>query len=167
MLRKIFFTIAVMLLGMGVDALAQSPTAQMFVTARVYKAITVNNTRELAFGQLSVGTNGGTVTISNNGARSFTNDIALVTSPYNSAQISINGEGDMSITITMNDMIYLNDGNNHELQLNLTASEPIGQIILLNETGDLSVNVGGTVTIPAGSPVGDYTGTVNFSVVYF
>ncbi len=167
MLRKIFFTIAVMLLGMGVDALAQSPTAQMSVTARVYKAITVTNTRELAFGQLSVGTNGGTVTISNNGVRSFTNDIALVTSPYNSAQISINGEGDMPITITMNDLIYLNDGNSHELQLNLTASEPIGQIILLNETGDLSVNVGGTVTIPAGSPVGNYTGTVNFSVVYF
>ncbi|GJQ31919.1 MAG: hypothetical protein HBSAPP04_07580 [Ignavibacteriaceae bacterium] len=167
MLRKIFITLAVMLLGMGVDALAQSPTAQMFVTARVYKAITVLNTRELTFGRLAVGTNGGTVTISNNGVRSFTNDIVLVTSTYNSAQISINGEGEMPITITMNDVINLSDGNSHELELDLTASELIGQIILLNEAGVLTVNVGGTVTIPPGSPVGTYTGTVNFSVVYF
>ena len=167
MLRKIFSTLAIMLLFAGTDAMAQSPTASLSVSARVYKAITVTKTSELEFGKLAVGLNGGSVTVSNNGSRSKNGDIALVSSTVNSAQISIEAEGTMPITISMQNVIMLNDGENHELELTLTASQPVGEIIFLDETGNLTVNVGGTVAIPQGTPVGTYTGTVNFSVVYF
>ncbi|GAB1350300.1 hypothetical protein MASR1M107_25150 [Ignavibacteriales bacterium] len=167
MLRKIFFTLAIMLLFVGTDAMAQSPTTSLSVSARVYKAITVTKTRELEFGKLAVGLNGGSVTVSNNGSRSKSGDIALVSSTVNSAQISIEAEGDMPVSISMQNVILLNDGENHELELTLTASQLIGEIIFLDETGLLTVNVGGTVAIPQGSPVGTYTGTVNFSVIYY
>lgn len=167
MLRKTFFTIAIMLLAMGAEAMAQSPTATMSVYATVYKAITLTKGTELEFGKLAVGQNGGTVTISTNGVREKSGDIALVSSTYNKAAIQINGEAGMPITITMNDWVYLTDGASHELLLELDASQTIGGTIFLDGTGILPVNVGGTVTIPSGSPVGEYTGTVNFSVVYY
>lgn len=167
MLRKIFFTLAIILLAMGGDASAQSPTSQMIVRAEVYKAITLTKLSELEFGKLAVGLNGGSVTVSNNGLRSKNGDIALVSSTVNAALIRIEAEGTMPVTITMDNTIYLNDGSNHELQLILTASQPIGEYIYLDQSGILPVNIGGTVEIPQGSPVGTYTGTVNFSVVYF
>lgn len=167
MLRKIFFTLAIILLAMGGNASAQSPTAQMIVRAEVYKAITLTKQSELEFGKLAVGLNGGSVTISNDGLRTKTGDIALVSSTSNAALIRIEAEGNMPITITMDNSVFLNDGSNHELQLTLSASEPIGEYINLDQSGILPVNIGGTVQIPQGSPVGTYTGTVNFSVVYF
>lgn len=167
MLRKIFFTIAIMLLAMGSEATAQSPTATLHVYATVYKAITLTKSTELEFGKLAVGQNGGTVTISTNGVREKSGDIALVSSTYNKAAIQIDGEAGMPITISMNSSVTLSDGNGHDLSLALAASQLIGELIFLDETGILPVNVGGTVTIPSGSPVGEYTGTVNFSVVYY
>lgn len=167
MLRKIFFTLTIVLLVMGAEALAQSPTANLEVWARVYKAITLTKNTELVFGQLAVGPVGGTVSISTTGERTKTGDIALVNGLVSAAQIFIEAEGGMPITITMDDLVELSDGENHTLQLDLTSSQPIGESINLDGTGLLTVNVGGTVDIPTGSVTGIYTGTVNFSVVYY
>ena len=126
-------------------------------------ALAVSTVQGMKFGAFYVRSGGGTVSVLNNGTRSFTGNMVLlnlgmlfsqaifdveapqgtIISIWNGPDATLTGSGGGSITLHINDS---------------SPSSPFSSTVA--PPGKTSVNIGGTITIPSGSIIaGNYSGT--------
>ncbi len=164
MLRKALLTVAVLLLLCGFDLRAQSNQTDLYAFANVYKAIALSRISNLNFGWVTVGTNGGTVVIAQDGTRSKTGDVGLVQSNPTAANVTITAQDFSFVLITLPEVTMLSDGGSNTLSLifdpSISGEQPT------QGTGILEMKIGGTVQIPQSTPAGVYSGSVELTVVY-
>jgi hypothetical protein len=130
-------------------------------------AISLLNTRGIAFGAFAAGT-GGSVVISPEGSRSATGDVVLISaSDGAAAQFTISGDADFaySIDLPSDGTVELSDSAGHSMTINgFTSSPPLfGQ---LSSLGSQELAVGATLNVGANQPAGNYSGTFLVTVNY-
>jgi len=137
------------------------------IASKVWAVVNITNTMGLAFGSFAAGT-GGTVTISPAGARSRTGGVLLVTSTFNAASFNVTrvtGSPNQTYTITLpaNGTVTITSGAN-TMPVNNFVSNPSGSGRLMG--GIQVLTVGATLTVAAGKPPGNYSGTFSVTAVF-
>ena len=165
MLRKALLTVAVILVLCGVELQAQNNTTNLEAYAHVMKPIILERTSNLNFGAVTVGAEGGNVVIAQNGNRSKNGDVALLQSSFGAANVTITAQELNWVMIDLPGGILLSDEGSNTLNMVLDPS--LSGYTETGVTGILNMQIGGTVYIPAATPVGEYSGSVLLSVVYY
>jgi hypothetical protein len=165
-------TIAAALTALGVPA--QAADYNGTVTATVVRPNTLVKTDDLDFGTLVSGTTGGTVTINAvTGARTTSGGTTPVGAGFQRAQFQGTG-GLLLITVSGSNSVTLTRAGGGAAPMTATlvraASTSGGGIALLGSTllpsGVQTYYIGGTLTVPANQPEGDYSGTFTLTVNY-
>lgn len=135
------------------------------------RTITTTATQAIHFGSFCLtGSGGGTVTVGYDGARSFTGDILLLSiSPVAQAAIfDIRLCQGRTVTITYDQPAPLtgNNGGSFNFEVGPTENGISGaEFPVISDCNFITtLRVGGTLTIPADSPIGTYSG--NFSMTF-
>jgi hypothetical protein len=143
-------------------------------TATVVRPNTLVKTDDLDFGTLVSGTTGGTVTINAvTGARTTSGGTTPVGAGFQRAQFQGTG-GILLITVSGSTSVTLTRAGGGAAPMTATlvraASTSGGGIALLGATllpsGVQTYYIGGTLTVPANQPEGDYSGTFTLTVNY-
>ena len=134
----------------------------MLAVSSYAQTITVTNDQGLAFGSFSQTSNtGGTVTVSNNGARSSTGAVLLVSSTCFASIFTIATDNLSPLTITIDQpSATLSGSNGGSMALQIGTSNPASPVVSVGSP--VEVFIGGTLTLAgtAANPPGIYTGNV-------
>jgi len=162
-MRKLFI-LFIVLGGFAVNSFGQASTNGT-ATAKLVTPIAISATRNLAFGTLARTTVAGSVTIANTaaGARTGSNVDLVGTPTNNSAEFSVTGEVATAYTVTLpsNGATTIASGAN-TMGVDFTLSAGAGALTASPEL----FYVGGTLSVSATQPAGDYTGTFAVTVAY-
>jgi len=167
---------ALVLGGAGFGANAYAAAATSTATSTVIAPIAITAPVVLSFGKFAPGA-GGSVTISNSGARTRSGVILSSTSSIQTAaRFDVTGEGSSTYAITHGGADVLTgptvDGVVQTMALAKTSDLTGANVTTGNvSTGTLnsgaqSVYVGGTLTVGAAQAAGTYTGAVTVTVEY-
>lgn len=171
---------SVVLLGSaGVVSNAYAASATSTATSTVIAPIGITAPVVLSFGKFAPGA-GGSVTISNSGARTGTGVILSSTSStQTAARFDVTGEASTTYAITPSGVTALTGISGAALTLPSTmalaktsdltgANVTTGTVAAgtLSAGGTQSIYVGGTLTVGAAQPAGVYTGAVTVTVEY-
>lgn len=158
--------------ALGVNAYAAVATST--ATATVVTPIGITSGAVLSFGKFAPG-GGGSVTISNSGARTGAGVILSSTSSVQTAaRFDVTGEGSSTYAITHSGVTVLSDAATTPNTMALAkTSDLTGANVTTGNvaTGTLtsgaqSIYVGGTLTVGATQVAGTYTGAVTVTVEY-
>jgi hypothetical protein len=143
---------------------AQS-TATATASCTIVRPIQIQSESPLAFGALSVAAdNAGTVTILPGGARSADGAVALQGGSWAAARFVVSGEDGAAFLVALPGQCLLkSDGAESLVADGFTCSLPTPGTLA---GGTQSIAVGATLHVPAGQPVGLYTGTFDVTVSY-
>ncbi len=140
--------------------------------------ITVEQTKELAFGAIELSGSSGSLTIGKDGAISSSNIILYDFDPRHRAefklQFHLRGldlfENVKSITVQPNTTLYRVGGGGSIQLTNLTQYGPVniymGQVHNFPHPNYVYFNVGGTINISASNAPGDYKGTYDVTITH-
>ncbi|MFC3713643.1 DUF4402 domain-containing protein [Sphingoaurantiacus capsulatus] len=173
MIRKILFGVAALtMVGTSGAALAQASATQSTTgTTRILQAITLTKTSDLAFGSIVKAATAGTNTITidqTTGARAITGagGGALATSTSGRAAFTVAGEGGQTFSITAPNFSMTRTGGSETLAVT-TAAAATGTIGgTIGTAGNVTIGVGGAITVANTTVSGNYTGTFNVTVAY-
>lgn len=163
--------------GLGVNAYAAEATST--ATSTVITPIGITAPEVLSFGKFAPG-DGGSVTISNSGARTKVGVILSSTlSTQTAAKFDVTGEASTTYAISHSGVAVLTGISGAALTIPSTmALAKTSDLIAANVTegnattgtlaadGKQSIYVGGTLTVGATQPAGEYTGAVTVTVEY-
>jgi len=161
--RIIFIITAAVLCGFVTGINAQpNPPRPIILTA--------DNSFPLAFGALTPGIGGGTVTISPAGTRTSTGDVVLLNLgySYSSAVFYIRANPGTLISLMITSPVTLVRGGGGTLTLNVGGTLPVSPFVTTVPWQQrTTLLVGGTLTIgPVGmNPPGQYTGTFSVTCI--
>jgi spore coat protein U-like protein len=161
---------AVAICGAGSAMAANNATAT--ATSTVINPIAIVKATDLAFGSISAGATGGTVTIATDGARTKTGDVFLASGAASAAaKFNVTGSGTLTYSITLGGDTSLSDGTNtmpfarvSDLTGGGTTSGNVSAGALTG--GAQSIYVGGILTVAANQAAGSYTGNITATVDY-
>jgi hypothetical protein len=165
-------TIAAALTALGSPAFAADMPGT--ANATVVRPNTLVKTEDLDFGTIISGTTGGTVSVNAvTGARTSTGGATTVGNDAQRAQFQGTG-GILLITVSGSTSVTLARAGGGAAPMTATlvraASTSGGGIALLGSTllpsGVQTYYIGGTLTVPANQPEGDYSGTFTLTVNY-
>jgi hypothetical protein len=155
---------------MTVNGYAASDTAT--ATATVIAPITITKTFDLAFGKFAPGV-GGSVTVSNSGARTATGAIlSAVGSTPTAAQFNVVGDALATYSIAIApDATIVSGANSMALAVtsDLTgANVTTGNVTAgtLSALGAQTIFIGGSLTVNSAQVAGAYTGNIVVTVEY-
>jgi hypothetical protein len=126
--------------------------------------ISVYTVQNISFGAFSIGSTGGTVIISNSGARSVTGDVI----PLNLGTLFFQSIFDIDaplgsiVSILNGSDVTLAGSNGGSMSMHIGNSDPPGPfVITVPQPTRTPVSIGGTLTAgtPVANPPGTYTGT--------
>ncbi|MHB1053869.1 MAG: DUF4402 domain-containing protein [Thiobacillus sp.] len=158
--------------ALGINAYAAAATST--ATSTVIAPIAITAPVVLSFGKFARGA-GGSVTISNSGARTSSGVILSSTSSVQTAaRFDVTGEGSSTYAITHSGVTVLSDAATTPNTMALAkTSDLTGANVTTGNvaTGTLtsgaqSIYVGGTLTVGATQVAGTYTGAVTVTVEY-
>jgi hypothetical protein len=150
------------------NALAATATAPS--TSTVIVPIAIAKTADLTFGKLAAGGTAGSVTVSPNGARSFSGGTTTGGGTSSAAQFNVTGEPGLTYSITLGGTQLTSGANN--LAFTTVSDTTASSITTGNVTsgtltgGAQSIFVGGTLTVGANQAPGAYSGSVTATVDY-
>jgi hypothetical protein len=159
---------ALILAAMGLlcgPACAQS-TATATASCVIVMPLQIRSESPLAFGALSVGPDtGGTVTIQPGGGRSTGGAVALQGGSWAAARFVVSGEDGAAFLVALPDQCLLNSSGGAPALVadGFACSLPSPGVLA---GGMQAIGVGATLHVPAGQPVGTYTGTFDVTVSY-
>ena len=152
-------------------AIDPDPVVTATATAELVEALTVSEEAQLNFGRFTAGTSGGTVVIANTaaGTMNITGTVSIIGggSP-SSAAFNIYGHANQEVTITLpaDGAVNLTHATTTDV-MNVATFSVSDASPLLNASGEATVYVGGTLTVPNTSIArGVYTGTYNVTFAY-
>lgn len=156
---KLYF-LAFCLSAFCVVGYAQTPTDSFPKDPGGISVYTIQN---LSFGAFSRGNNGGTIALSNTGARTATGDLILLSLgiQYFYAIFDVESPPNNIISILNGPPAILNGSNGGTITLNIGASNPTSPFInYATPPNRTQVNVGGTLVVGslASAPPGSYNG---------
>jgi len=167
-------TIVAAAAGAMLCAPAHAADTNVTANAAVIRPNTLIKTDDLDFGTLTSGPTGGTVSVNAvSGARTSTGGVTLVGTGAQRARFQGTG-GILLITVSGSTSVTLarvgGGAPNMTASLVRAASTSGGGIALLGSTllpsGVQTYYIGGTLTVPANQPAGDYSGTFTLTVNY-
>ncbi len=147
------YTLAFCLSAFCVVGYAQTPTDSFPKDPGGISVYTIQN---LSFGAFSRGNNGGTIALSNTGARTATGDLILLSLGIQNFYAIFDVESPPNNIISI-----LNGSNGGTITLNIGASNPTSPFInYATPPNRTQVNVGGTLVVGslASAPPGSYNG---------
>ena len=159
--------VAAMISVIAVPAYAapgDTSTATGDATARVVLPLTIvhNIGSTLHFGTLTAGT-GGTVQVAVDGAGRPTGNVTLLPSDNTRAdRFFVTGEPNRSFDVLTFDGTVDDGGNS----MSFTTLASTGASGTLDSLGNLTIDVGGELTVLDRQPAGFYTGTYDVTVTY-
>lgn len=162
------------LAGTGLVGNAYAAAATSTSTSTVIAPIAITAPVVLSFGKFARGA-GGSVTISNSGARTGAGVILSSTSSVQTAaRFDVTGEGSSTYAITHSGVTVLSDAATtpNTMALAKTSDLAGANVTTGNVTtgtltsGAQSIYVGGTLTVGATQVAGTYTGAVTVTVEY-
>ena len=159
-MKKIVFGAVVAVLASTSAAAQSSDNAQGTATATVVAPIQiVNDGGELSFGVFVPSATAGTVSVATNGARSGTS-VSLATGGVVSADaFTVTGTADRTFSISSAATNVASGANTMALTIDAPTSATL-------TGGTYALNVGGTLTVGANQPAGDYQGIYTMTVAY-
>jgi hypothetical protein len=140
---------------------ATSNSATANATVNIVSPLQLTNTSGLNFGTVVGPFSGSVVRVSNTGGR--TCGSLTCSGTATAATFSVTGTANQNLKVTVDPSVTMNSGAN-SLLVDLTTDLPTG--VTTGSTGTSSFGVGGSLTIPALTPDGLYTGTFNVRVDY-
>jgi spore coat protein U-like protein len=152
------------------SAMAAQATATS--TSTVVAPIAIAKTADLVFGSFAAAPTPGTVTVSPNGARTFSGGVvAAGGAAPTAAQFSVTGQSGLTYSITLGGSTQLTSGANNipfASISDVTASaNTSGNVASGTLTGGAqTIFVGGVLTVAASQAPGTYSGTVTATVDY-
>jgi hypothetical protein len=164
------------LLAFGSESKAASVSAS--ATATVRGAISITNIgnggsaipSNLAFGTITPSsTEGGTVTISAEGVRSAGGGVTLVSSTVGAARFRVAGDTGLACTISLpaNGIVTISKGGGINMSINDFTSSLTGSSLTISDSPSSNeFTVGGTLSLIANQPSGDYSGTFTVTANY-
>ncbi len=160
---------ALAIAGAGSAMAANNATAT--ATTTVITPIAIAKATDLAFGTISVGATGGTVTVATDGARTKTGDVVLASGTGAAAKFNVTGSGTLTYAITLGGDTSLSDGTNTMAFARVSDLTGGGATSGNVTSGTLSggaqsIYVGGVLTVAANQPAGAYTGNITATVDY-
>ncbi len=158
-LRQFIGLIVIMVLSC-INSYGQTPTDSLPPDPG---ALAVSTVQGLKFGAFYVRSGGGTVSVLNNGSRSFTGNMVLLNLGmlFSQAIFDVEAPEGTIISIWNGPDATLSGSNGGSITLHLNDSSPTSPFSsTVAPPGKTSVNIGGTITIPGGSTIaGNYSGT--------
>ncbi len=142
-------------------------TATIMPAISASKNTTTPSGGDLAFGVIIPGESSGTVTISpSTSDRTHNGGVVLVASTTGAASFNVYGGANTAFTIALpdTDTINISSGSNIMTVQSLTVYPP-GSVTLDNQ-GQATFNIGGTLKVEPNQPVGTYTGSFLVTVAY-
>lgn len=157
-INKLVLALAAIFLSLAANA--QDPTDTLPGDPGAIYVFTV---QQLKFGAFVQGASGGTVTISNSGARSATGTVVLLNQggSFSQSIIDVEAVPGSLISITNGPDAILNGSNGGSMTMAIGDSDPPSPFtVLIPPPGRTPVNIGGTLTVgnSGSSPPGTYTG---------
>ena len=153
--------LVVMMMLVGYSSFGQTPTDDLPPDPG---AVAVSTVQHMKFGAFYVRSGGGTVSVLNNGSRSFTGDMVLLNlgMMFSQAIFDVQAPEGTIISIWNGPDATLSGSNGGTITLHLDNSNPTSPFSsAIAPPGKTSVNIGGTLTIPGGGSTvaGNYSGT--------
>jgi|CXWL01.1.fsa_nt_gi hypothetical protein len=140
--------------GVASADIGNPASANADASVTVIAPITVTNTVDLSFGFITSEA-AGSATVSDGGVFSRTGGVEPVTGgTVSAAAFTVSGAPSFTYDLVVSDNDF---GGDFVLATTQSASTGVGAI---------TVNVGGTITVPAGTVAGDYDGTVTLTATY-
>lgn len=166
-MKKIALLLALTTFNPGL-ALAAGNTATATGTANATVVaplqITHTNGAAIGFGAFTAGT-GGTITVTQAGARSATGDVSLLSGGTVAADgFTVSGAGNRAFNIATSASSTVSTGGATPATMALALSAPATGT--LSAGGTFALRVGGTLTVAANQAAGSYTGTYTVTVTY-
>lgn len=142
-----------------------SPSVAFTVTVQVDPVITLSKTADLRFGDIFAGPSPGTVVLSPAGVRTPTGGLSLGSgSAVSAAGLLVAGAPHATYAILLPASATLTGPAGTLLVSTFTSSPGIAGV--LSAAGSQLLAVGGTLTVAANQPDGDYAGTFSVTVIY-
>jgi hypothetical protein len=140
---------------------ASSNTATANATVNIVSPLSLTNNSGLNFGTVVGPFSGTVVRVSNAGVRAC--GTLTCSGTPSAATFTVTGTASQNVKVTVDPNVTMNSGAN-SLLVDLTTDLPSG--VTTGSTGTSTFGVGGSLTIPALTPDGLYTGTFNVRVDY-
>lgn len=168
-----FYPLLFILLGFTTVSLAQtSSTATANASATIITPLTIENNRELNFGNIMASSTSGRATVDPNGTRTASGGISFLASmpgTVSSAQFTVNGFANSTYSITLpknNSGVVLAKEGGEDMRVvqfkhSLGSTEPT-----LNSSGTQTFTVGARLRVNANQAAGLYTGEFPVTVAY-
>ena len=118
------------------------------------RPMSVSSVQSLNFGTISVGNDGGTVTIDQFGGRTASGQVFPLGSATSPATFYIDVEPGTPISLATTFDTSLSDGNGHSITLHIEDN-----IFIATGVQKTLLSIGGTLTIGAATPPGNYVGS--------
>ena len=153
---------AVCALALSTPAFAvTSNSASATATVNIVSPLQLTNTAGLNFGTVVGPFSGTVVRVSNTGTRTC-GSLTCSGTP-SAAAFTVKGTASQGLTVKVDTSVTMTSGSNN-LSVDLTTDLPTA--VATDATGAASFGVGGSLTIPASTPDGLYSGTFNVQVNY-
>jgi hypothetical protein len=150
-------------------AFAATPTTQATATARIVQPLTLNSVRNLDLGTIvlsGTGTYTQTVGITQAGVFSCGGANLTCSGATQTAQYAATGTRDQTLTVTVSPTIPLVNGTQVSPNLTLTVDAPAAGSVVLDNTGNVSFDLGGSIQVSDTTADGVYTGTFDVTADY-
>jgi hypothetical protein len=144
---------------------ATSNTASANATVNIVSPLSVVWKQDLNFGTIVGPFNGEVVHVDSSGARTCPATLTCSGATVTAAQFTVSGTKSQGITLTMPASVTLNGSVSGTLSVDLSGDEPATSQTL-DSSGNYTLNIGGKLTIPAGTVDGVYSNTFNVTANY-
>lgn len=157
--------LAVLITAFSTITMAQSANATATASATIVTPITIANTANMEFGNLTVGAAGGTAIITPGGIRSTTGDVTMpaTTGTVNAASFTVSGTANFGYSITLPAAATtLTSGiNTMTVDTWISSPTPTGTI---TAGGTQVLTIGATLNVGGAQAAGTYTSGTPFEV---
>jgi hypothetical protein len=138
------------------------------VDAQILTPIAVTIANPLSFGQLTVGSTGGTLNVSNGSGTVATGDVVSVTAG-SAAAVQVTGQASANYSLSVPASTTISDGgaNTMNVALREETSGNSGTVArIFDALGEDAFFIAGLLTVPASQPAGTYNGTYTLTANY-
>jgi hypothetical protein len=166
-ITALFCLLALFYSGKEARAAEASCTATIVPAISASKNTTTETGGDLAFGVIIPSGTSGTVTIApSTSDRTRDGGVVLVASTYGAASFNVYGGANTAFTIALPDTgsINISSGSNTMKVQRFTVYPP--GAVTLDNLGQATFNIGGTLDVSADQPPGNYTGSFTVTVAY-
>lgn len=163
--------LGLLVIGFPFASFAQGGGVTATATAELVEALSADEVDQLNFGKFIAGESGGTITVAGTAAGAITSTGTVATiggGAPSSASFDISGLASQTVTVSLpaNGTVNLDHSTTADV-MNVASFSVSASTVTLSSTGDATVYVGASLTVPAsGVSVGVYSGTYQVTFAY-